>query len=155
MNRQFIRILLVAAILAAAWPAGAADSQASAIAVRDAWARATPPGTSVAAVYLTLVGGSRPDRLVGAETARAAMTQIHVVTEAEGMARMRPIDGVDVPARKTVSLAPQGTHLMLMNLPQPLVAGERFPLSLQFESAGKVDVSVEVRGPGDAPPAAH
>ncbi len=155
MNLQFVRTLLAAATLAGAWPAGAADSQAGAIAVRAAWARATPPGASVAAVYLTLVGGSRPDRLVGAETVRAAMTQIHVVTEAEGMARMRPIDGVDVPARKTVSLAPQGTHLMLMNLTQPLVARERFPLSLQFESAGKVDVSVEVRGPGDAPPAAH
>jgi copper(I)-binding protein len=155
MKLQFVRILLAAATLTGAWPAGAADSQASAITAHAAWARATPPGTSVAAVYLTLVGGSRPDRLVGAETVRAAMTQIHVVTEAEGMARMRPIDGVDVPARKTVSLAPQGTHLMLMNLKQPLVARERFPLSLQFESAGKVDVSVEVRGPGDAPPAAH
>jgi copper(I)-binding protein len=42
-----------------------------------------------------------------------------------------------------------------MNLPQPLVAGERFALSLQFESAGKLDVSVEVRGPGDTAPAAH
>jgi copper(I)-binding protein len=155
MKRRFGRILLVAAALAASWPASAADSPASAITARNAWARATPPGIGVAAVYLTLVGGSRPDRLVGAETVRAAMTQIHVVTEADGMARMRPVASVDVPARTTVSLAPQGTHLMLMNLPQPLVAGERFALSLQFESAGKLDVSVEVRGPGDVAPAAH
>lgn len=155
MNIQFVRLALLLATLGGAWPASAADSQASAITVRAAWARATPPGTSVAAVYLTLVGGSRPDRLVGAETVRAAMTQIHVVTDADGMARMRPVAGVDVPAHKTLSLAPQGTHLMLMNLPQPLVAGERFPLSLQFDLAGKLNVSVEVRGAGDAAPAAH
>jgi len=35
------------------------------------------------------------------------------------------------------------------------VAGERFPLTLQFEQAGEVGVSVEVRAPGATPPAAH
>ncbi len=110
---------------------------------------------TVAAVYLTLAGGSQADRLVGADTPRAGMTQIHVVSEAEGMARMRPTDGVDVPAHKPVVLAPQGTHIMLMDLPRPLVAGERFPLTLQFEQAGNIGVSVEVRAPGAAPPAAH
>ena len=44
---------------------------------------------------------------------------------------------------------------MLMDLPQPLVAGERFPLTLQFEQAGSIEVSVEVRAPDTAPPHAH
>jgi hypothetical protein len=110
---------------------------------------------AVAAVYLTLSGGPRADRLVGAATPRAAMAQIHVMSEAAGMARMRPTEGVDVPAHKSVALAPQGTHIMLMNLPRPLVAGEQFPLTLQFEQAGKIDVSVEVRTPDTAPPPAH
>jgi hypothetical protein len=52
-------------------------------------------------------------------------------------------------------LAPQGTHIMLMDLPRPLVAGERFPLTLVFEHAGKLAVEVEVRAPDAAPPAAH
>jgi copper(I)-binding protein len=127
----------------------------SGVSVRDAWARATPPGAGVAAAYLTIVGGAQADRLVSATTARAGMTQIHVVTEAEGMARMRPVDGVDVPARTTVLLAPQGLHLMLMNLSQPLVAGERFRLTLAFAQAGKIEVEVEVRAPGDSPPPGH
>jgi hypothetical protein len=110
---------------------------------------------AVGAVYLTLVGGPQDDRLVGAETPRAAMAQIHVVSEADGMARMRQTTGVDVPARTSVKLAPQGTHIMLMDLPRPLVAGERFPLTLQFERAGRIVVDVEVRAPGAAPPAAH
>jgi hypothetical protein len=133
----------------------AAEPAPQVVTVSAAWARATPPDMAVAAVYLTLSGGPRADRLVGAATPRAAMAQIHVVSEAEGMARMRPTEGVDVPARKSVALAPQGTHIMLMNLPRPLVAGERFPLTLQFEQAGKIDVSVEVRAPDTAPPPAH
>ncbi|MBK6348373.1 MAG: copper chaperone PCu(A)C [Proteobacteria bacterium] len=44
---------------------------------------------------------------------------------------------------------------MLMNLPRPLVAGERFPLTLQFQQAGRIDVVVEVRAPDTAPPPVH
>ena len=147
--------LFALALLSPAVPTYAAEPAPQAVTVSAAWARATPPGIAVAAVYLTLSGGSRADRLVGAATPRAAMTQIHVVSAASGMAQMRPTAGVDVPARGSVALAPQGTHIMLMDLPQPLVAGERFPLTLQFEQAGKIEVSVEVRAPGTAPPPAH
>ncbi len=143
------------ALLGTATTTYAAEPAPQVVTVSAVWARATPPGTAVAAVYLTLSGGPQADRLVGAATPRAAMTQIHVVSEVDGMARMRPVEGVDVPANKSVALAPQGTHLMLMNLPQPLVAGERFPLTLQFEQAGRIDVSVEVRAPDTAPPHAH
>jgi copper(I)-binding protein len=152
MTARYRLLLTVLALLSVAATAAGAEPG---LTVREAWARATPPGTTVAAAYLTLVGGAQPDRLVGATTARAAMTQIHVVTEAEGMARMRPVDGVDIPARKTVLLAPQGLHLMLMRLSQPLVAGERFPLTLTFAQAGEVDVEVAVRSPDEPGPPGH
>jgi hypothetical protein len=155
MKPRMTGALLALALLITATTTYAAEPAPQVVTVSAAWARATPPGTAVAAVYLTLNGGPQADRLVGAATPRAAMTQIHVVSEAEGMARMRPVEGVDVPAHKSVALAPQGTHIMLMNLPQPLVAGERFPLTLQFEQAGRIDVSVEVRAPDTAPPPAH
>jgi periplasmic copper chaperone A len=155
MRRHAALALFALAISNVAVPAGAADPAPPTVTVSAAWARATPPGMAVAAVYLTVTGGSQADRLVGAQTPRAGMAQIHVVTQAEGMARMRETEGIEVPAHESVSLAPQGTHIMLMDLPRPLVAGERFPLTLQFERAGKLDVSVEVRAPGAAAPAAH
>ena len=155
MQRLLATVVFSVAIANVAAPAYATEPAPQPVTVSAAWARATAPGMAVAAVYLTLVGGTAADRLVGAETSRAGMAQIHVVSAAEGMARMRQTEGVDVPARKSVALAPQGTHIMLMDLPRPLVAGEHFPLTLQFERAGKLDVSVEVRTPGAAPPAAH
>jgi hypothetical protein len=155
MKRLRVIAALALAMSSVATPAYATEPAPQAVTVNAAWARATPPGMAVAAVYLTLVGGSQADRLVGAETPRAAMAQIHVVSEAEGMARMRETEAVDVPAHKSVALAPQGTHIMLMDLPRPLVAGERFPLTLHFEQAGKIGIHVEVRAPGAAPPAAH
>ena len=155
MKPRMTGALLALALLSTATTTYAAEPAPQVVTVSAAWARATPPGMAVAAVYLTLSGGPQADRLVGAATPRAAMTQIHVVSEVDGMARMRPVEGVDVPAHKSVALAPQGTHIMLMNLPQPLVAGERFPLTLQFEQAGRIDVSVEVRAPDTALPPAH
>lgn len=155
MKRYLAAAVSALAIANFAVPIRAAEPAPQTVTVSAAWARATPPGMTVAAVYLTLAGGSQPDRLVGAETPRAGMAQIHVVSEADGMARMRQAEGVDVPAHTSVALAPQGTHIMLMDLLRPLVAGERFPLSLQFDHAGKVGVNVEVRAPGTAPPAAH
>ncbi len=155
MKPRMTLALLALALLSTATTTYAAEPAPQVVTVSAAWARATPPGMAVAAVYLTLSGGPQADRLVGAATPRAAMAQIHVVSEEAGMARMRPTEGVDVPARKSVALAPQGTHIMLMNLPRPLVAGEHFPLTLQFEQAGKIGVSVEVRAPDTAPPPAH
>jgi copper(I)-binding protein len=122
-----------------------------AVTARDAWARATAPGMSVGAVYLTLQGGAKADSLIGAATTRAGMTQIHVVTAADGMSRMRETAAVDVPAGKRVLLAPQGTHIMLMQLTQPLIAGERFTLTLTFAKAGARDISVQVVAPGAEP----
>jgi periplasmic copper chaperone A len=143
--------LRLAAMLLAALPALAAAPTAAPT-VQDAWARATPPGTGVAAVYLTLVGGTRADRLLSATTARASMTQIHVAVATDGAVGMRETAALDVPPGATVMLAPHGTHLMLMGLTQPLAAGERFPLTLRFEHAGPVEVSVAVRSPSDPAP---
>lgn len=122
--------------------------------VSDAWARATPPGVDVGAAYLSIMGGSKNDRLVGASTERAAMTHLHVAAESGGVATMRPVDGIAVPAGKQVVLAPKGTHIMLMGLARPLAAGETFPLVLRFEGSGEQTVQVTVRSAGDPGPAA-
>ena len=128
-------------------------ARADAPAVRDAWARATPPGSDVAAVYLTLVGGRTADHLQGASTPRAAMTHLHSMDDTGGMARMRAVDSLAVPAGMTVTLAPQGLHLMLMGLAAPLVAGERFPLTLHFAKGGDRTLDVHVQSPTAPPPA--
>jgi periplasmic copper chaperone A len=122
--------------------------------VADAWARATPPGVDVGAAYLTITGGSTDDRLLGASTERASMVHLHTVEESGGVASMRPVDSVAVPAGKQVVLAPKGMHLMLMGLARPLVAGETFALNLRFENAGEQTVQVTVRAAGEPGPAA-
>jgi len=139
--------LATLALLATAGPA-AADGPT----ISQAWARATAPGVDVGAVYLSIDGGAKDDSLISASSVRAAMVHLHTVEESGGVAKMRAVEGIDVPAGKRVVLAPKGTHIMLMGLAKPLVAGETFPLELRFAKAGELGVTVIVRAAGaDAP----
>jgi copper(I)-binding protein len=140
---NYLRMLGLATVAAALLASGpvAADAPTA----LSAWARATPPGADVAAVYVTLRSSGTADRLAGAGTPRASMTHLHTVEESGGVAKMRPVDGIEIPAGKTVVLAPKGHHLMLMGIGKPLVAGEHFPLTLHFERGGDRIVDVAVR----------
>jgi len=62
---------------------------------------------------------------------------------------MRSVEAVPVPAGAKVTLAPKGLHLMLMGLDAPLVAGQSFPLTLQFAESAAQTVTVTVRAATD------
>jgi copper(I)-binding protein len=62
-----------------------------------------------------------------------------------GSMTMQEVARVEVPAGETVAFEPGGYHVMLIDLAEPLVAGETFEMELTFEKAGTVTVEVEVR----------
>jgi copper(I)-binding protein len=67
---------------------------------------------------------------------------------------MRPLDnGLTIEPGKTVKLAPGGYHLMLLDLKSPLKRGDKVPVTLEFEKAGKVKLSFDVQGVGAPGPA--
>jgi hypothetical protein len=125
--------------------AAVATAQAGVPVVSEAWARATPPGVEVGAAYMVITGGDKADRLVGASSPRAAMVDLHVVEERDGVAKMRAVDAVPIPAGQRVTLAPNATHVMLMGLDGPLVAGQTFAITLRFAESGTQSVAVVVR----------
>lgn len=123
----------------------------SGIGVSGAWSPETPPGASVGAGYMTIRNGTGTDDVVIAmESPVAASIEIHTMTMDDGMMRMRKIENLEVPAGEAVVLKPGDMHLMLIGLGSPLAAGERYPLTLTFKVAGKVQTEVEVRGSGAA-----
>ena len=153
-HMRFAAMALAAVAFAApaARHAIAAEFQAGDIAVEAPWSRATPGGAKVGAGYLTLKnGGAAPDRLVSATADIAERAEIHEMSMTDGMMKMRKIpDGVKVPAGGSVTLAPQGYHLMFLGLKKPLKEGEAFAGTLTFEKAGSVTATFEVRGVGAA-----
>ena len=53
-------------------------------------------------------------------------------------------DGLPLPADETVSLEPGGYHVMLLDLVEPLETGDEFELTLDFENADDVTLTVTV-----------
>lgn len=148
-----MKAILVAAMLAASLPATAAN-----VTVSEAWARATVPGQKVSGAYLKI----RADvdaRLVGVSSPAVPRVEMHEMRMDGDVMRMREVRAIDLPKDRTVSLEPGGFHLMLMNLPKPVAAGEIIPLTLVVEAGGKrqnVEVKAEARSPmGGAMPHHH
>lgn len=114
--------------------------------VEDAWARETPPGVSNGAAYLTLVNdAANKDWLVAAWGAVSETVELHTHLMEGDMIMMRQVERIEVDAGDRTVLEPGGKHLMLIGLKQPLVAGDRFPLTLEFEQNGEITVQFEVR----------
>jgi copper(I)-binding protein len=108
--------------------------------------RATLPNAPVGGGYLTIENtGTEDDRLISAASPIAGETQIHEMGVEDDVMKMRHLqDGLVIPAGQTITLAPGGLHIMLMNLQGKLVEGETITVTLTFENAGTVDVELPV-----------
>ena len=148
LSRTIVSAAMLGALLAA--PVRAEDVKAGDLVITQAWSRQTPSGAKVAGGYLTIENkGSSADRLVSGSGDIAGRVEIHEMAMDGSVMTMRPLDkGLVIDPGKTVKLAPGGNHLMLMDLKNPLKQGDRVPVTLQFEKAGKVNVLLDVQGVG-------
>ena len=119
---------------------------ASDVMVMDAFARASAvPTAKTGAVYMTLTNhGAAPDRLLAITTDAALSAAIHEGLMENDVAKMRPVEILEIPAGGSVALKPGGFHIMLGSLKAPLKKGDMIMLQLKFEHAGLVDVMAHV-----------
>src|SRR5690554_6340917 len=89
--------------------------------------------------YLAITNNGEQDiTLVAAQSPRAGHVSIHETSMHEGVMRMQPVKGgLAIPAGETVELKPRSYHLMLEQLPQPLVEGEKIPVRLDFDGTDR------------------
>ncbi|HUO21270.1 MAG TPA: copper chaperone PCu(A)C [Caulobacteraceae bacterium] len=142
------------AVLALASGARAADHDPGrTIAIEHPWSRPTPPQAPTAVGYLTIVNRSgAPDRLIAVSSSAATQVSVHTMSMAGGVMRMRPVaGGLPIPATAPITLGPDGKHLMFVGLKRPFRPGERIPVTLTFEHAGKVGAELVVQKPDAAP----
>ncbi|MBJ6139004.1 copper chaperone PCu(A)C [Marinobacter litoralis] len=118
-----------------------------AIEVQNAWSRPTPPGTPMGVGYMTITNHGADDvLLIAAESPRAGHVSIHETSMHEGMMRMQPLaNGLTIPAGKSMELKPHSYHLMLEQLEQPLIEGEKIPVKLDFDGGEDITVKLVVQ----------
>jgi len=118
------------------------------------YARATAAGQPIGGGYLSLDNKGRDDKLLSAKAAVSTSVELHEMKMEGDVMKMRQVDGIALPTGKKVELKPGGFHIMFVGLKAPLKAGDKFPMTLKFEKAGEVEVTVNVEAPkaaGDAP----
>lgn len=121
-----------------------ATSTAPVVSASEAWIRLLPAGLP-AAGYVTLHNDSdRSRRLLGADSDDFGGVMLHESLQ-EGSARMRMVEGMDIPAHDSAALAPGGFHFMLTAPTRTLAVGERVILTLRFDDGSELPVAFEVR----------
>ena len=148
LRSSALALLALAAICTG--PASAQQIKVGDLVLDHAWARATPGGAKVGGGYLTIENkGTTPDKLIGGSSPAAGKIEVHEMAMNNNVMTMRPVkDGLPIPAGQSVTLAPGGYHIMLMGLKAPLKKGDKVPVTLSFEKAGEVKVTLDVQGVG-------
>lgn len=102
------------------------------VTITNGWVRASAPGQTVGAAYMTLTSKA-PSTLVYVEASASEATEIHSMSMDHGVMKMRSLEELALEPNKPVKLAPGGYHLMLIDLKAPLKVGEKVKFRLCFK----------------------
>jgi copper(I)-binding protein len=145
LNRRALGALILGLQASAAL---AHDFTAGDLAIGHPWTRAAGANANGAGFLTLRNNGAAPDRLVSASSPAARVVELHTHIREGDVMRMRPVADIPVPPGQTVQLRPGGLHIMLIGLTEPLRQGASVPLTLRFERAGEVQVTLSVEAAG-------
>jgi copper(I)-binding protein len=127
--------------------AGNAWAGANDVVVDKVWLRESVPGQTSATLQLNL-SVTKAARLLSVSSPVAAAGEIQGVVMRRGKMQTATVDSMKLGAHSTVIFGTRGMYLTLVGLKQPLKAGERIPIALVLEMAGKrqtVNAEAEVK----------
>jgi periplasmic copper chaperone A len=133
------------ALAASAVPALAHSQKHGSIAIGHAWA--LPSTITDGQMFAPLLNTAETaDALVAARSEICTAIELRRNARYDDPAETK----FDLLPKKPVAMRPSAMHVRLIGLKQPLVLGQIFPLILDFENAGEVEVQVYVEAqPGE------
>ena len=124
-----------------------ADDLNKNIFVSDVWVQAMPPSQTNTAAYMVITNNSPKEAIiVSASSDIAGATEIHQMSDMDGMMNMAMVANLHVPAQSKLTLHPGGFHIMLINLKKPVNKGDIVPVTLHFQDGSAIIVKAIVRG---------
>ena len=138
MTKIMQKICWLAFCIAICLSAAARASSDTPIMISDLVVRATTSSAGASAAYVTIHNhADEADRLIGASIGIAKKVEIHEMTLDGDVMKMREIKGgLLIPAKGEARLAKGGNHLMLIGLTAPIIMGQSYDISFEFEKAG-------------------
>ena len=149
---MFKRTTLTAALLIAMTSfVSAMEMKIGDLTINHPTIRATVPGAKVAAGYMMITNnGGSVERIVGGQAEFAGRVELHEMKMVDQVMKMNQLpNGLEIKPGESVALEPGGNHIMFMKLDDALKEGEMRQVMLQFEKAGQVTLSFQVKSIAD------
>lgn len=124
------------------------EATAEGLEITGGFLRATPMASGTGAGFLTIHSTGPADRLIAFASPACTTPELHTHINDNGIMRMRQVPAIDIPAGGDAVLQPGGLHLMCIGLTAKLEAGQMVPVTLVFEKAGEVAVTLPVKAIG-------
>jgi copper(I)-binding protein len=140
VSMKKLLIVSLLTITAGAW------AQQAPVKVEDAWVRGTVATQKATGAFMRLTSSTHA-RLISVSSPIAGVVEIHEMSMANDVMKMRQVDGLDLPAGQATELKPGGYHIMMMALTGPVKGGDMVRLTLTFEGADKKTFTQEVTAP--------
>lgn len=130
------------------FPLAKANSDANSLIILDPIVVETPPGATVTAAYLSMSNETDKDIVInGAYSTSVRKVEIHESKIENDVAKMVQKESITIKPGEMLKMEHGATHLMLMNLDEPLLTGERVEIIFQT-SVGDLLVDIPVMRPG-------
>jgi copper(I)-binding protein len=137
-----IKHALVIFILLTGTSLANADSE---LQVSEPWVREAPPTSRVLAGYLTLVNtGDNTVTVTEITSPDFKNAEIHRTVIEEGIARMLPVEQLEIAASGQFILEPGGHHLMLFDPLRALTEGETVTLIIHMKNGSQLSTTAPV-----------
>jgi periplasmic copper chaperone A len=148
--RKAIMLMTAATLLAAT--TGCSDPPP--LYVDGGYVRLNANPKAPSAAYFTIHGGGQPVTLRGVTTEEAVRLEIHESMTEGGMASMKPVGALDIPAGETVKMEPGGRHIMLWSINPAAIADGKISFTFIFSNGDRIlaDAVVQKAGGGTTMP---
>lgn len=114
--------------------------------IHHAYARATPPNAVTSAIFAQIDNHDNEDRyIVAAVTPAAGKTELHDVVHEGEVMKMRQVKSLKIPANGTLQLQPGSFHIMLFDMPEPLLEGNNIEVQIKLKNGEQYRFSVPVK----------
>jgi len=111
----------------------------------SAWVRATPPGVTTTAIYLTVLNHSDSDiSLVSAASDISPRIELHTHKQEDGVMKMQQVESIAIAAGEQTNLKPHAEHIMVFNLEKSLEPGDQITVELAFDNGKTQTIEVPV-----------
>ncbi|WP_257265507.1 copper chaperone PCu(A)C [Endozoicomonas sp. ONNA2] len=118
-----------------------AGNSAQSVQLLNASARATRPGMSSSAAYMTIRNGTHEAvQIRSLSSPVARKTELHTTEMNNGMMKMRRVDNLTIKPGDTLELKPGGYHVMLMGLDKPIARNSEVPVTITFSNGDQKSV---------------